>query len=61
MSKPKDDPASRPDAENPEWTREDFRRARPALEVIAELFGADAANQLRRARSMPQKPDKKVG
>ena len=26
--------ASRPDDENPEWTVEDFRRARPALEVL---------------------------
>ncbi len=26
--------ASRPDAENPEWTTEDFRRARPLLEVL---------------------------
>ena len=26
--------ASRPDAENPEWTEEDFRTARPLLEVL---------------------------
>lgn len=26
--------ASRPDAENPEWTEEDFHRARPLLEVL---------------------------
>lgn len=26
--------ASRPDTENPEWTAEDMRRARPALEVL---------------------------
>jgi hypothetical protein len=26
--------ASRPDAENPEWTAEEMRRARPALEVL---------------------------
>jgi len=26
--------ASRPDAENPEWTAEDMRRARPVLEVL---------------------------
>ena len=26
--------ASRPDAENPEWTAEDFRTARPLLEVL---------------------------
>ena len=26
--------ANRPDAENPEWTDEDFRRARPLLEAL---------------------------
>jgi uncharacterized protein (DUF4415 family) len=60
MSKKKDDPASRPDDENPEWTREDFRKARPALEVIAEVFGPQAAAELRRGRGRPQKPDKKI-
>ena len=35
--------ASRPDAENPEWTRDEIRDARPALQVFAELFGASAA------------------
>jgi hypothetical protein len=34
-----EDAASRPDEENPEWTHEDFRRARPALTAIAEIFG----------------------
>jgi hypothetical protein len=38
-----DDPASRPDQENPEWTADDFRLARPALEMIAEVFGPAAA------------------
>jgi uncharacterized protein (DUF4415 family) len=55
-----DDPASRPDDENPEWTREDFRKARPALEVFAEVFGPAAADMLRRGRGRPVKPDKKV-
>jgi uncharacterized protein (DUF4415 family) len=54
------DPASRPDAENPEWTDEDFKRARPALDVIAELFGPDAAQSLKRGRGRPEKADKKV-
>jgi uncharacterized protein (DUF4415 family) len=32
---------SRPDTENPEWTADDFRRARPALDVLpAEVIGA---------------------
>ncbi len=53
------DPASEPDEENPEWTSEDFRRARPALEVIAEVFGPEAAASLAR-RGRPAKPDRKV-
>jgi uncharacterized protein (DUF4415 family) len=57
MSKDKDDAASRPDEDNPEWTREDFRKARPALEVIAEVFGAEAAETIRRGRGRPQKAD----
>jgi len=28
------------DDENPEWTDADFSRARPAAEVLPELFGA---------------------
>jgi uncharacterized protein (DUF4415 family) len=58
MSKDKDDAASRPDEDNPEWTREDFRKARPALEVIAEVFGAEAAETIRRGRGRPQKAEK---
>jgi uncharacterized protein (DUF4415 family) len=60
MSREKDDPASRPDDENPEWTAEDFAKARPALEVFAQLFGPEAAEALRRGRGRPEKPDKKV-
>ena len=40
--------ASRPDDDNPEWTREDFCTARPALAAIAELFGEESANAIRR-------------
>jgi uncharacterized protein (DUF4415 family) len=60
MGKRKDDPASRPDEENPEWTREEMRHARPALEVIAEVLGPEAAAALRRGRGRPTKPDRKV-
>jgi hypothetical protein len=42
-----EDAASRPDEDNPEWTREDFRTARPALAAIAELFGEQAADAIR--------------
>lgn len=52
--------ASRPDEENPEWTVEDLRQARPALDVIGEAFGAAAAETLRRGRGRPAKPDRKV-
>ncbi len=31
-----------PDHENPEWTKADSARARPAEEVFTELFGAEA-------------------
>ena len=45
--------ASRPDAGNPEWTEEDFRRARPALEVLPK----EVVNAIRRYRGQrgPQK------
>jgi uncharacterized protein (DUF4415 family) len=55
-----DDPASRPDDENPEATREQLLNARPALEVIGEAFGPEAAEMLRRGRGRPAKPDRKV-
>jgi uncharacterized protein (DUF4415 family) len=60
MAKKDDDPASRPDDENPEWSREQIRNARPALEVIAEVFGPEAAEMLRRGRGRPAKAEKKV-
>ena len=52
--------AAEPDEDNPEWTAEDFRKARPALEGIAEVFGKEVADFLRRGRGRPTKPDKKV-
>ena len=52
--------ATRPDADNPEWTREEMRHARPALEVIGEVFGAMAVDALRRGPGRPPKADKKV-
>jgi uncharacterized protein (DUF4415 family) len=60
MNKKTPDQASRPDVENPEWTQEEIRQARPALEVIAEVFGTQAAETLRRGRGRPQKPMRKV-
>ena len=48
---------SRPDDENPEWTEEDFRRARPALEVLPK----EVVEAIRRYRGQrgPQKAPKK--
>jgi uncharacterized protein (DUF4415 family) len=60
MTKKDDDRASRPDHENPEWTRDEIHDARPALEVFEDLFGPDAAETVRRGRGRPAKADKKV-
>jgi uncharacterized protein (DUF4415 family) len=59
MSKKKVDPASLLDNDNPEWTRSEIRDARPALDVVADVFGAKAADTIRR-RGRPEKPDRKV-
>lgn len=56
-----DSPASRPDDDNPEWTKEDFAGARPAAEMLPEFIGEKATQALmRRGRGRPQKPDRKV-
>jgi len=60
MVERKNDAASRPDDENPEWTVEDFRKARPALEVLGEVFGENAAKAIRRRPGRPVKEDRKV-
>lgn len=42
------------DTENPEWTAEDFAKAKPAAEVLPGLFGAKpAAAMLRPKRGRP--------
>jgi len=48
--------SSRPDPEliddeNPEWTDEDFARARPAREVLPEIFGAEMAARMLQPRA----------
>jgi uncharacterized protein (DUF4415 family) len=61
MARKTDDRAARPDDENPEWTKEDFARARPAAEVLPEFIGKAATEELmRRSRGRPPKADKKV-
>src|SRR5271166_3214840 len=59
--KTKSDRASRPDEDNPEWTKDDFARARPAAEVLPEFIGKNATQELmRRSRGRPKKADRKV-
>jgi uncharacterized protein (DUF4415 family) len=61
MAKKTSDRASSPDDENPEWTKDDFARARPAAEVLPEFIGKKATEELmRRGRGRPPKADKKV-
>ena len=60
MATKKDDAASRPDDESPEWTRKDFERARPALHLVGEIFGAEAAQAIARRRGRPRKASPKV-
>ena len=52
---------SRPEADNPEWTREDMAKARPAAEVLPRLIGAKATEELfRRGRGRPPLETRKV-
>jgi len=56
-----DDPASLPDDDNPEWTKEDFAESRPAAEILPEFIGEKAAQTLtQHRRGRPQKPIKKI-
>ena len=48
------------DAEIPELTAEDFRRMRPAREVLPKLIGAKAAAELLRPRGRPPKENPKA-
>lgn len=55
------DRASEPDEDIPEWTDQDFARARPASEVLPGLIGEAAwQDLLQRGRGRPPKPDRKV-
>ena len=42
------------DPDNPEWTDADFARARPASEVLPELFGTQAAQTMLKPRGRPR-------
>jgi uncharacterized protein (DUF4415 family) len=61
MAKKIDDRASRPGEDNPEWTSDDFARARPASELLPRYIGRQATDELiRRGRGRPPKLDRKV-
>lgn len=48
------------DGEIPELTAEDFRRMRPAREVLPRLVGAKVAAELLRPRGRPRKDNPKA-
>jgi uncharacterized protein (DUF4415 family) len=50
---------SRPDVENPEWTEEDIRRARPALEVLPKEV-VEAIRRYRGQRGAQKAPTKEL-
>ena len=61
MSNTKRPNPERPDDENPEWTREDMAKARPAAEVLPKFIGRKATQELlRRGRGRPRKEDRKI-
>ena len=49
-----DSAAIKDDAENPEWTEEDFAKALPAREVLPQLFGAKIAAKMLKPRGRPR-------
>ena len=51
--------ASRPDAENPEWTAEDIRRARPLMDVLPKET-AEAVRRYRGQRGPQKSPTKEL-
>ena len=51
--------ASRPDAENPEWSAKDFREARPLMEVLPPETAA-ALRRYRGQRGPQQRPTKEL-
>jgi uncharacterized protein (DUF4415 family) len=44
------------DDDNPAWTKETFERARPAAEVLPELFGKRTAAAMLKPRGRPKLP-----
>jgi uncharacterized protein (DUF4415 family) len=50
---PKRPNPERIDDENPEWTKATFEHARPAAEVLPELFGAPTTHAMLKPRGRP--------
>lgn len=50
------------DDENPEWTAEDFAKARRASEVLPQIFGEKAAKEMLKPRGRPraEHPKKRI-
>ncbi|MEA3119574.1 MAG: hypothetical protein QOI13_2844 [Paraburkholderia sp.] len=46
--------------DNPEWTEAEFARARPAEDVLPELFGDTVAAKMVKPRGRPKSPSRKV-
>lgn len=42
------------DNENPEWTAQDFSQARPASEVLPQVFGEKKAKEMLKPRGRPR-------
>jgi len=45
---------SKKDSDNPIWTAEMFRRARPARDVLPEIYGEAIARKMLRPRERPK-------
>jgi uncharacterized protein (DUF4415 family) len=61
MSETQNQGAERADEENPEWTEEDFRQARPARDVLPEIVGRKTADEmLRRGLSQEAEPKESI-
>jgi uncharacterized protein (DUF4415 family) len=46
--------------DNPVWTKETFKRARPAREVLPELYGKATAEKMLRPRGRPKSDNARV-
>jgi uncharacterized protein (DUF4415 family) len=57
MSKRK---VSNPEDDNPVWGKAEFARARPAEEVLPEIFGKEVAEKLTKSRGRPKSENPKM-